>query len=136
MNLERLSLLPEHLDPVSEHLDPLAEHLDPIQEPKKPIMFLGFFNQTQRNPTEYQETSLETHPLLLSDWLTAGPLAPPLSPSNVRTEETYHVFRFFKKKPKKPNGKAKNVLRNTPLVLSDWLTDWLTGLFLPFSRPL
>ena len=68
MNLERLSLLPEHpdplpehLDPVSEHLDPLAEHLDPIQEPEKPIMFLGFL-----------------------------------------------------KKPKKPNGQAKNVLRNTP----------------------
>ena len=72
MNLERLSLLPEHpdplpehLDPVSEHLDPLAEHLDPIQEPKKPIMFLGFLKKNRRNLTEKLKTSLETHPPLL-----------------------------------------------------------------------
>ena len=65
--LEHLDPLPEHLDPVSEHLDPLAEHLDPIQEPKKPIMFLGFFKKTRRNPTDKLKTSLETHPPLLSD---------------------------------------------------------------------
>ena len=51
MNLERLSLLPEHLDPlpehldpVSEHLDPLAEHLDPLQEPKKHFLVLVLKN--------------------------------------------------------------------------------------------
>ena len=77
MNLERLSLLPEHLDPlpehldpVSEHLDPLAEHLDPLQEPKKPIMFLGWKKKKRRNPTDKLKTSLETHTPLLSDWLT------------------------------------------------------------------
>ena len=59
MKLERLSLLPEHLDPlpehlgsVSEHLDPFAEHLDPLQEPKKPTVFLGFFKKTKGTLTE------------------------------------------------------------------------------------